>query len=478
MSVSYGVTAAGFVIKPFAEILAEINALFQSVFGNTIDLSPSEPFGQWAAIQASREWELWQLAQAVYSARDPNAAEGVGLVEIASITGTVPVTPTQSEVTVTLCGTSAAVIPINSVISVPRSGTQFKTSIAVTLEALTPWAQDTAYSTPGQQVTANGQVYQLYSAGTSALTGTGPSGTMPGPGYDFLYGDGSCFWAWVGTGTYTAYVICYSVLYGPQLAAAGTLTTISTPVAGWSTALNFLDALPGLGTETDTQLRVRRVEELSLHGNARVDAIQAQLVALANAQGQPLLTAASVFENDTDVTDAFSLPPHSVQAVVLYPGAPVTATDLAVATTILAAKAAGIQTSWGTATGGAQRGISVNDAQGVAHTIDFAYPTPVNIYVTAVITQGENYAGDSAVQEVITSFAAGLIPGFTGYGMGVQGTVYAGALVAAIMGANIGVSDCEITLSLTSSGYSTAPIVPTRTQIPAFDSSRIIVEGP
>lgn len=473
MSVTYGVTSAGFIIKPFAEILAEINALFQSIFGNTIDLSPSEPFGQWAAIQATREWELWQLAQACYAARDPNSAEGAGLVEVASITGTVPVTPTQSQVDLTLCGTSAATIPLGSVVSVVGSGTQFETSVGINLSSVSAWVGSTTYSTVGEWVTNGGQVYQLTGAGTAAGSG-GPTGSTFGSPIS----DGTATWTWVGTGTYLATVICYSVAFGPQLAPAGTLTSIATPVAGWSTAENLLDASPGIPTETDTQLRLRRIEELSLHGNARVDAIQAQLIALANAQGQALLTTANVFENDTDTTDAFGLPPHSVQAICLYPLAPVAAIDQQIVNTVGAAKAAGINTK------GAQSGTFV-DNQNVSHTINFDYPTSEWVWLKVTVIPGDNYAGDAAVQQALVTYSLGGFANFPGFGMGSNGTCYATALQAAVFENVEGVDECIITMAETavsagapgSGAYSANPLTFTRTQLPVFDSSRITVSS-
>lgn len=474
MSVSYGVTSTGFGIKPFAECLAEINALFQTVFGNTIDLSPSEPFGQWAAIWAKREWELWQLAAAVYNARDPNSAEGAGLVELASITGTVPVTPTQSSVTETLCGTPTTVVPQGSVIAVQNGGPQFSTAAAATIESDTAWHISTTYFIPsdiGERVTNGGQIYQLTQIGTTASSG-GPVGTTPNSPIT----DGTCLWVWIGTGTGSVDVQCNSVAYGPQLAPADTLTVISTPVAGWSSALNQLDATPGIPTETDTQLRIRRLEELSLHGNARVDAIQAQLVALADSAGQALLTTANVFENDTDTTDGFGLPPHSIQAICLYPGAPLAVIDQQIATTILASKAGGINTYGG-------QSQTVADAQGVDHTINFDYPTEEWVWLKVTITPASNYGGDAAVQTAITSYALGSFVNFPGFGMGANGTTYATALQAAVMENVAGIDECVITMAQTAVGagapsggsYNASPLTFTRVQLPVFDSSRIAV---
>lgn len=56
----------------------------------------------------------------------------------------------------------------------------------------TAWVEDTAYSDVGGYIIANGNRYTLVTPGTSALTGTGPSGTGSG------IADGSCVWNYQG----------------------------------------------------------------------------------------------------------------------------------------------------------------------------------------------------------------------------------------------------------------------------------------
>jgi hypothetical protein len=254
-----------------------------------------------------------------------------------------------------------------------------------------------------------------------------------------------------------------------------TLTVITTPVAGLSTALNLLDAAPGINFETDTEFRLRRLQELAANGLAALDAIQGGLVDLEDSTGAPLLTAASVFENVTDSTDGNGLPPHSIQALVLYPNAPVTATDFAVATEILKAKPAGIQTY------GAQE-VSVTDASGQEHAIYFDYPTGQWIWVqVTVVPSDTGYAGDAAVQQAIVNFANGLIPPFPGYGVG--SVVYVGALYGPVLAVPGVVTISSLTICQTNVGagapsggsYNAFNEAMTRTQIPLFDTSRIFV---
>lgn len=463
----YGVTATGFVIKPFSVCLAEIQADFQAIFGNTINLDPSEPFGQWCAILADRESLLWQGLAAVYAARDPDMSEGVGLVELSAITGTVPVSPTFSTVTETLTGTTGTLVPSGQTISVQTALTQFRTTADATIAAATSWAGTTAYTT-GQRRKNGGNVYQCIADGTSAGSG-GPTTTAA----DIT--DGSVHWTFLGAGDGSIDVLCDSVDYGPQQALARTLTVISTPVSGWSAAINLLDAKPGIGFETDTDLRIRRINELFSHGSATVDAIRSGLVQLTDANGAAVLESANVFENVTDVTDGFGLPPHSIQAVAQYEGAPITATDLAIATEIFQDKSAGIQT-FGTQV------VTITDTQGQTHAIHFDYPTPMWLWVTIVGTKDPvTYGGDPAVKQAIVDFANGVFATeFAGYTMGDD--VFAGRLYAPITDNVSGIVDISsLTTAVTAVGGGdpgpgdNTPKVMSRIQIAQFDTSRITV---
>jgi hypothetical protein len=70
----------------------------------------------------------------------------------------------------------------------PQSFTLLSSSAFGALFTATAWAASHAYSTLGAYVLANGNRYTLTQAGTSASTGTGPSGTGSG------ITDGTCLW--------------------------------------------------------------------------------------------------------------------------------------------------------------------------------------------------------------------------------------------------------------------------------------------
>lgn len=82
---TYGLTAAGFVLKPQSVIVSEIQTELQGTFGQNINLSPESNFGQIVGILSEREALIWQLALAVYASQYPAGAEGTSVDNILAL---------------------------------------------------------------------------------------------------------------------------------------------------------------------------------------------------------------------------------------------------------------------------------------------------------------------------------------------------------------------------------------------------------
>lgn len=428
MSVQYGVTSSGFVMKPFSECLAEVNAQMQSIFGATIDLSPSQPFGQWAQAQADREFALWQLAQSLFTARDPDGASGAGLDELCAITGTVRLSPTPSTANAVFAGVNGTPITTAFQAAVNPTGIVYQCTTPGTLTTLpgysspTPFAQFTL-------ITNGGNVYCAGTGGTS--TGVAPTGTG-------ITADGSIFWLYIGAGTAGATLPMASVLVGVQQATSGALTQIVTPIVGLNAINNPSGFTAGILNESDSALRLRRIAELNANGAASTVAIVNAIETLTQASivpvplGLPAFTIPStyvtevpiasvaVYENPTDFTDAFGVPPHSINPVVQYPGFPTPNTqyDSAIAAAIFNKKAAGIRSS--ALAGGPT--YTVTDTAGYGHSISFDYPTPIWLWIYAQLNRGASYVGDANVKQALVNWSIGL----SGYGP--VGVPYTGAI--------------------------------------------------
>jgi uncharacterized phage protein gp47/JayE len=175
---------------------------------------------------------------------------------------------------------------------------------------------------------------------------------------------------------------------GALLAPAGSLTKIDTPIYGWQTATNLIDAVPGRDEETDEQLRLRRRASTSTPGQAIVDSIYGALTNIAS------VLQAKVYENDQDTVDGNGLPPHSIYCIVEG------GTNQNILDTIWLKKTAGT-TTYGTTSG------TVSDSQGNPHTLKFSRPTSVNAYVTVNLHTRPGWPTDGVqrIKDALTAWA-------------------------------------------------------------------------
>ena len=244
---------------------------------------------------------------------------------------------------------------------------------------------------------------------------------------------------------------------GPIEALTGTLTVIDTPITGWSTVNNVADADVGTNEETDVELRARRVRSVSRDAQAIVDAIYA---AIADIDG---VSQVVVLENDTNITDANGLPPHSFQAVV------VGGVDAEIVSAIWLKKPAGIL-SFGNTT------LPVLDSQGISHDISFSRTTEVDIFVEVTITTDVTYPtdGDTLIKQAIVDYANGIL--ITGQGFSLSDDVIYTRLytpINTVQGHEI--DDLQISITFPASGVINIPI--SATEISKFTLANIVVNS-
>lgn len=212
---SYGVTLAGFVRKPFAVIQTETQELFRTTLGlgSRFDFSENTHIGRLVSVMAERESVLWEAMEAVYASQYPDTATGASLVLLAALTGTVQEPARKSAVALTCTGTPGTIIPAGRVVAIHGTETTFATVADATI---------------------------------------GGGGTVP--------------------------VAAECQVLGPVEALAGSLTEIRTAVFGWTSVTNPLDAVKGADLETDESLRRRREEELRAVGGASAAAIRSRVL--------------------------------------------------------------------------------------------------------------------------------------------------------------------------------------------------------
>ena len=110
---------------------------------------------------------------------------------------------------------------------------------------------------------------------------------------------------------------CYAELfardYGDFSIPAGTLTTITTPVAGVERIINPYESTSGTNTETDNELRLRALNSLTYRATSIFDGLLAQIEQLAGVQ------KVAGYENNTKNSIEYKgiiLEPNSIAIVV------------------------------------------------------------------------------------------------------------------------------------------------------------------
>lgn len=427
-----GLTLQGFQKKTLDEIKTEIETLLRQTFGNGLNVLPNSFLGELIGTIAEREALIWELQEAIYNGFFPDNAQGLNLDNVVAITGIKRLEATKGTGEGVAYGVLDTVIPEGSVISVAGNSTaRFKTIQDYTIGAGTDEVQTIQFSAvpdagnwtlvfDGEETgtllfndnaaTVESALNALSGLGGVTVTGdytsgfevtfTGSNGELDQP---LLI---------IGVNTLENTSIAVSVSFtettkgvlpnvtceliaesaGEIPAFANSLTVIETPIGGWQSFNNPTDITPGKNIETDAELRIRRLKTLANPGASTIDSIRAKLLEI------PEVEDARVFENDTDVTDGFGRPPHSIECVVLE------GDDQEIRDTIWASKAGGIET-YGSVTG------TISDSMGFTHTVDFSRPTPITIYISVENLEINSLLfpidGDEAIKQALATFGTG-----------------------------------------------------------------------
>lgn len=290
---------------------------------------------------------------------------------------------------------------------------------------------------------------------TVTVTATGtPATVLPAGRVVSVSGSGARFRtlaeATIGGGG-TVAVECEAEETGPAAAAAGTLTVIETPVAGWTSVTNALDAELGRNIETDAAARVRRDELLALGGSSVVDAIRSKVRAVDG------VLLVRVFENTTPAT-VDGIPPHAVEALVLG------GSNNDVAQAIWESRPGGIL-AHGAASG------TATDTEDEEHSVAFTRPEGIAIHVEVDLTKDAlTWPSDGVAQVKAAIVAYGLL-------LGLGADVVASALSAQAfkVAGVIDVTAVRIGLATEPEASTTLAIGPRQRAV--FDTSRIAVEA-
>jgi uncharacterized phage protein gp47/JayE len=401
---TFGLTPAGWNPKTAADLQAEIEADQRAApaLGADLYTGAEALVGGLNAVMIVQLTALWELGTALHNALSRDGSAGAQLNALGALTGSVRRGKTKGKVVLTLSVANGYAIPVGVVAFVPAA----PTNRWVTLEA----ADNTDGTHPTIAVRAEAQA----------------AGRTP--------------------------------------ANAGQITGIATPTPGWVAVTNALDAAAGDDDEADPPYRVRQEAELSRPGSSPVPALRAELLDLADADGEPLLVACVVKENPSSFPDNDGRPPHSVEAIVQFApglsGDALAAARLAVAEAIFAGKAGGADTY-------GDQVASVLDPEGDPVEVFFNEPTAVDIYVEIDLdVDPDTYVGDAAVQDAVTAYGDARTMG---------DDVVRAALIRVAMGLG-GVRDVtRLELGVSSGALQPANVPIDARALAVFDTSRVAV---
>lgn len=403
-----GITDAGFIIKRLADILADDRALAVQLFqdlvvpGDTVDVSDSSALGRLISLAAPSEADLWEAAQEVYAAFDPNSATGIALDNLVAYAGITRKEQTFTTSSIVVAGDTNTLIPVGQTVSSSTTGEQFTTVGAISLSpsnasgitvSVVTLSNSTAYSISYYNTTSTNTItytsdgsatvaeilagLQLVIAGahpslTATVVGTGASASLVINGNDIF--STVNFTTSVNLGIIKVRTVgeVVAINAGPLEQPANTIDTILTPILGWDSVINPVPAVPGEDRETDEQLRLRFRNGKFDRATNTYDAIYSALINLDN------VTEVTIYENDTSVVDGNGVPAHSFLPIVSG------GLSQAIGNAIWENKPTGILSYGNTS-------VTVTDIQGGTHTVSFSRPNPVVIYISMDITPDVNF---------------------------------------------------------------------------------------
>jgi uncharacterized phage protein gp47/JayE len=382
---TFGVASTGFNLKLLAEILSDMEDSQRANIGASLNLGSDSVLGQVNGLYAAGLSELWEVAQAVYRAMDPDSAEGDALDIVCAIVGVRRLAASNSQVTLSLDLDAAITVPAGSIVS-----------------------------TDGN----SDQRWRLLEDVTSTTAGA-----------------------------YNGLFECETT--GPEDSGAGTIDVIETAVTGWNSVTHSAAVIVGRDRETDATLRARRVTSVQGVGTGTLGAIQASVGEVEN------VTSATAYENDTDATDADSVPPHAIEVVTLG-GA---AADIA--QSIWDNKPAGIAT-YGTSSGTAV------DTNGADQTVNYSPADDQQILIEVTLQKDpDTYVGDAAVATAIEDWAASRLT--VGYNVIKSQISAAVAVLDGVMDVTL------VRLSISPAALGTSNLTITRRQIATVDAGDVDV---
>lgn len=385
---SYGVTENGFIRKTYDQTITEMKEEAKTLFGEDINLNDNSPLGKIFKVAANQISDAWKDSELNYSSGYVLTASAQAL-DYAVADGGVSRKPASKSIgeQLRITGDEGTIIPITFT---GQTVAEVKFNTTNETEILIP---------------AAGFIDLPYKADVA-----GSSGNV----------------------------------------AIGTIIEIVNPVSGIDSISNIDAAQGGSDKETDTELRIRYFETISLGSGSSTNAIRSAV--LQNTD----VTACKVLENKTmDDPDAQGLPPKSTQTIV------VGGNNADIADSLLNFVAGGMET-FGAIT------VVVQDDSGNDQSIDFSRGTQVETYITVDnLETSVNYPtdGDEQIKAALQLYYSSLT---------LENDVIYNKIISRVDSIN-GVVNFELFMDTTASPTATDDITITATEVAVIQDTNVVI---
>jgi len=254
MSNNY-VSSSGLTLQSLTDIITELENGFKAIYGTDINVTANSPDGQMINLFAQAKMDILDCINSVYNSFSPSVASGIVLDQRVALNGLIRSAATYTTVVMNIVAT----------------------------KVVTLIGQDNGVLTPFTVADPAGNPFYLQ-YGATGVTGTNS-------------------------------LTFISSLPGAVEVVANTLTKITTPLSGVTSATNPSRALnQGIAEESDTDLRLRRSKSVANPSSGYLDGLIGGLLAIPN------VLHALVYENIGPTADANNIPGHSIWPVIDYIG--------------------------------------------------------------------------------------------------------------------------------------------------------------
>lgn len=332
------INANGIQIDTLEEILSDYTTSMQQIYGADINVESNSPDGQWLNILAQITRDLSEFGVAIYNSFDPDFAQGVVLDERVAIN------------------------------NIQRRGASYTfQNIQITV--------DRALNLAGLDANANNPDGVGFTVGDNANN-------------QFILLDSQTI---ASAGTYT--FSFRAKLLGAIETLPNTIVNQITVVLGVTAVNNSTGASSvGQNEETDFELRERRKASIALGATGYLNGLQG---AILNLDG---VVDAEVYENDTNITNADGIPPHSIWVIVEG------GSNTDIANQIYSRKSAGC---------GMRGSIVVNIPEPSGHVFEARFDRPIaqNLYIQfsiQALRTGQTFDAPSIKQYMVDNLSFGI----------------------------------------------------------------------